>query len=57
MSAYKIAVERRKGNFKPFKNTIFQVKQCCFESLKTALLQVIFMSKKIYLREKKYLLS
>ena len=57
MSAYKIAVGLRKDNFKPLKNTIFQVKQCCFESLKTALLQVIFMSKKIYLREKKYLLS
>ena len=57
MSAYKIAVGLRKDNFKPFKNTIFQVKQCCFESLKTVLLQIIFMSKKIYLREKKYLLS
>lgn len=36
---------------------IFQVEQCCFESLKTALLLIIFMNKKIYLREKKYLLS
>ena len=47
----------KKDSFNPLKNTIFQVKQCCFKSLKTALLQVIFMSKKIYLREKKYLFS